>query len=97
MQYNFEWDQEKAISNIKKHNISFEESASIFQDSNMINLYDDEHSENEDRWISIGISNLGKIIVVSHTYIELSNVNYDIRIISARKANKQEINQYRSI
>ena len=97
MQYNFEWDKDKAISNRKKHSISFEESASIFKDSNMINLYDDEHSESEDRWISIGISTLGKIIVVSHTFIELSNVNYNIRIISARKANKQEIIQYRSI
>ena len=63
----------------------------------MINLYDNEHSDNEDRWISIGMSNLGKIIVVCHTFIELINGDSNIRIISARKANKQEINQYRSL
>ena len=97
MQYTFEWDRNKALSNMKKHNVSFEESSSIFKDSNMINLYDDEHSKDEERWISIGISHLGKVIVVSHTFIEFSNESTNIRIISARKANKQEINQYRSL
>ena len=97
MQYNFEWDRNKALSNKTKHNVSFEESSSIFKDSNMISLYDDEHSGSEDRWISIGISTLGKVIVLSHTFIEFSNGNNSIRIISARKANRQEINQYRSI
>jgi len=50
---------------MQKHNISFEESTSIFKDSNMINLYDTEHSVSEDRWISIGVSNLGKVNNVS--------------------------------
>ncbi|MDK9694432.1 MAG: BrnT family toxin [Sulfurimonas sp.] len=55
MNYNFEWDANKAKSNIAKHNVSFEDSVSVFRDKNMISLFDDEHSESEDRWVSIGM------------------------------------------
>ena len=97
MQYNFEWDKNKALANVKKHRVSFEEASRIFLDSNMISLYDDAHSFGEDRWISIGISNLGKFIVLSHTFIEFDNGSSTVRIISARQANKEEIKQYRSL
>ncbi len=49
MNYNFEWDVNKAKSNITKHKVSFEDSASVFRDKNMISLFDDEHSESEDK------------------------------------------------
>ena len=63
----FEWDENKNITNIKKHGISFEEAAYVFADIDIISLFDEEHSHTEDRWISIGkIKNHG-IIVVVHT------------------------------
>ena len=54
--YNFEWNHQKAKSNVTKHGISFEESATVFKDPIAISIYDDEHSINEERWITLGIS-----------------------------------------
>ena len=54
MKYNFEWDSEKAKSNLQKHNIKFDRAAEIFLDPFILSQYDDEHSEKEDRWITIG-------------------------------------------
>ena len=63
----FQWDERKNLSNIKKHGISFEEAAYVFSDIDTISIFDEEHSDTEDRWISIGkIINHG-IIVVVHT------------------------------
>ena len=86
---NFEWDEEKAIINFKKHKISFEEAVSIFSDQNSITIYDQEHSETEERFIDIGISAGKRILVV--VYIEIQN---KIRIISCRKATKKETASY---
>jgi uncharacterized DUF497 family protein len=90
MNYNFEWDANKAKSNINKHDVSFEDSASVFRDKNMISLFDDEHSESEDRWITIGMNLYTKTLVVVHTYVSVDNENCNIRIISARRATKKE-------
>jgi hypothetical protein len=90
MNYNFEWDANKAKSNIAKHNVSFEDSASVFRDKNMISIFDDEHSESEDRWVTIGMDLHTETLVVVHTYISIDNDNCNIRIISARKASKKE-------
>ena len=89
----FEWDENKNITNIKKHGISFEAAAYIFADVDMISLFDEEHSYTEDRWISIGkIKNHG-IIVVVHTERIKGEHEY-IRIISARKADISEEKEY---
>ena len=91
----FEWDERKNKINQKKHNISFENAAFVFSDENAISIFDNEHSETEDRWVTIGSIKLpySTVIVVVHTDRIKSNFEY-IRIISARKANKEEINEY---
>jgi uncharacterized DUF497 family protein len=94
MQYNFEWDAGKAKANIVKHGVSFEHAAMVFKDARAITVFDDGHSEAEDRWITIGITAKGSIIVVSHTYKEIEKETAIIRIISGRKATKKEREQY---
>jgi len=94
MYYNFEWDSKKAKANLIKHKISFELAATIFQDPKALSIYDIEHSENEERWISLGISINGNLLVVVHTFKQIDDETALIRIISARKATKNENKQY---
>ncbi len=82
----------KAQTNIKKHGISFEEAESAFYDQNAIVIYDPDHSQQEDRFILLGMSDYSRILIVCHCYRENDTI---IRIISARKANKSEQKQYR--
>lgn len=86
----FEWDEEKELKNIKSHGIDFSTAALVFGDPNRIEKYDEIHSNNEDRFITIGIIN-GVEIVVMVVYTERENV---IRIISARLAEKNEKEAY---
>ena len=95
MQYNFEWDPVKARSNRAKHSVDFEEAATVFRDPEMLTLYDDEHSVDEDRWITLGISARGRLLIVCHTYREETTDSAVIRIFSSRKATKHEIQEYR--
>lgn len=90
MNYNFEWDPNKAKTNILKHKIYFEDATSVFKDENAISIFDEEHSLDEDRWITIGMDLKTRTLVVVHTFISLDNKNCNIRIISARKATKNE-------
>ncbi|RKX82833.1 MAG: BrnT family toxin [Spirochaetes bacterium] len=92
--YDFEWNHQKALSNISKHGISFNEAATVFKDPYMISIYDHDHSEYEDRWISIGLSEMGKLIVVFHTFREIDKLNTVIRLFSSRKATKAERKHY---
>ena len=94
MQYNFEWDPKKAKSNISKHKVSFEQAASVFKNKNAISIYDKEHSKKVDQWITIGINTNGLPIVVNHTYNQVNKNTIIIRIISSRKALKNELKQY---
>ena len=91
MDIRFEWDEEKAALNLKKHKVSFEEAKTVFYDPNALLISDPEHSADEDRFIIMGISNKSKLLVVCHCYRENEEV---IRIISARKADGPEIKQY---
>lgn len=91
MDIRFEWDEEKAATNLKKHKVSFEEAKTVFYDPNALLISDPEHSADEDRFIIMGISNKSKLLVVCHCYRENEEV---IRIISARKADDLEIKQY---
>lgn len=86
----FAWDENKNEINIKKHGINFVEAYSVFFDEEALLLYDPDHSINEDRWILLGLSSSLKILVVVHIYSK----NDLIRIISARKATKNEEKQY---
>ena len=81
----FEWDDQKAFRNLQKHGIGFEEASSIFQDPFSATGSDPDHSVGEIRWITFGVSDRGRLLVVAHT--ERKNT---IRIISARKATKPE-------
>jgi uncharacterized DUF497 family protein len=86
----FEWDEEKNKANVKKHGIDFETAAHVFKDNNRIEYYDIAHSVFEDRYITIGeIDEV--LIVILVVYTERSDA---IRIISARKATKQERRAY---
>lgn len=89
----FEWDSEKDKANISKHKVKFLEACYVFADKYMLTFFDDEHSGNEDRWITSGLIPNGKILVVSHTFRKLKGIEY-VRIISARKATKEEEKQY---
>jgi uncharacterized protein len=87
----FIWDDNKAGENQRKHKISFEEAQTVFTDPNARMIFDPEHSADEDRFVILGISSALKLLVVCHCYREKDMV---IRIISARKATKQEQKQY---
>jgi len=87
----FEWDARKATANLKKHGISFEEAKSVFFDERAKLIDDPNHSEDEDRFILLGLSHSLRIVVVCHCYRD-ENV---IRIISARKATVRELKEYK--
>ena len=86
----FEWDQTKAQNNQKKHGVSFSEASTIFGDPMELTIADPDHSQEEFRFLSIGISALGNLLLVSYTERQENR----IRIISARKATKHEERQY---
>lgn len=92
--YNFEWNPIKARKNLNKHKVAFDEAATIFQDSKALSIFDPDHSEIEERWITIGFSEKGRVLVVSHSFIEENENSVTIRIISSRKATKKEIKAY---
>ena len=83
----FERDPVKAASNIKKHNVSFVEAKSVFFDEFAIQYFDEDSSETEDRFLMLGMSNETNVLIVSHCERDKGNT---IRIISARKATKNE-------
>ncbi|MCK4560543.1 MAG: BrnT family toxin [Calditrichia bacterium] len=94
MNYNFEWNPDKAKKNLSKHKVSFELAATIFLDPNVLSIHDNDHSKTEDRWITMGISRSGNILTIVHTFNDVDDSNISIRIISARKSTKNEIKQY---
>ena len=96
MNYNFEWDPAKAQANIKKHKVGFDRATEIFLDPLMLTIYDEAHSEVEDRWITIGQDRNNVTLVVVHTFREVDQLDAQIRIISARRATKKEDSQYQS-
>jgi len=87
----FEWNPQKAESNINKHGVSFEEASTVFQDPLSLTIDDPLHSTDEERMVQIGISHKNRLLVVVHT-----EIGDTIRIISARKATKKERNNYES-
>jgi hypothetical protein len=89
----FEWDPAKEKTNIVKHRLSFSEACLVFADPYQLNLFDEEHSDAEERWIIIGEIPVLKIVVVIHT-IPHSDEQLSARIISARKATKTEREVY---
>jgi len=89
MELTFEWDEEKAKANLKKHKVSFEEAKTVFNDPFLWTFPDPEHSNVEERYINVGYSSNGRVLVVTHT-----ERGGSIRIISCRKATASERRAY---
>ena len=89
MKLTFEWDEQKDLSNQRKHGVGFDEAKTVFNDPRSITIADEEHSDDEERWIDIGMSSRGRVIVVAYT-----ERAPNIRIISCRKATKSERKTY---
>ena len=83
-----QWDPDKASSNLSKHGVTFDEARTVFFDPLARLIHDPEHSDDEDRFILLGLSNIARLLVVCHCYRENEE---SIRIISARKATKKEL------
>ena len=93
-EYQFEWDPAKAGQNLKEHRVSFERAATIFLDPLALSEVDEEHSGEEQRWVTLALDRTGALLVVSHTYREETELGARIRLISARRATKNEAKQY---
>ena len=89
MSLEFKWNSKKFQKNMSKHGVSFIEAATVFSDSLSMTYGDPDHSDEEDRFVIVGLSSSGKLLMVSHTYR-----NDLIRIISARKLTRRERKQY---
>lgn len=85
----FEWDRRKATSNLKKHGVSFVEAATAFADPLSLTIADPDHSEDQERFLLLGVSHRAHLIVVAHT-----ESGERIRIISARRASALERKSY---
>jgi uncharacterized DUF497 family protein len=85
----FEWDKRKEVANIRKHGVSFHEASTVFLDPLSMTFYDPDHAEDEDRYITLGMTKNGRLLFVSH-----ADRGDRVRIISAREASKLERNGY---
>lgn len=93
-QFQFEWDDVKAATNLRKHGISFELARTVFNDVLLLTVPDLEHGETEERWFSIGRARNGSILSVVYLWLAPDSATTKVRIISARKAVPSEIRQY---
>ena len=93
--FEFDWDPSKAASNLRKHGIDFMLAATVFQDPLMKSILDETHRDAEERWITMGEDQNGKLQVVCHTYSDIGK-KLIVRIISARPATRNERQQYES-
>lgn len=89
MSIKFEWDPRKALRNLRKHEVDFTEASTVFADTLSITIPDPDHSENEERWVTMGLSNRQRLLVVVHT-----EEGETSRIISARLADRHERRKY---
>ncbi|MBD2022331.1 BrnT family toxin [Leptolyngbya sp. FACHB-36] len=85
----FEWDENKAARNLSKHGVSFEEAKTVFDDPLYVDFYDPDHSHEEERYLIVGKSNRGRLLILSYTERENS-----IRLISAREVTRVEREAY---
>ena len=91
--YRFDWDISKAMANWHKHGVSFDVAVTVFRDPLALSRFDVEHSQSEERWITLGQAETGQLLVVVHTFAEFP-AQARIRIISARYATTRERRQY---
>lgn len=91
MAVGFQWDDRKAAANLRKHGVSFDEARGPFFDEQALLMADPDHSTDEDRFIILGLSQRSRLLVVCHCYLQSDD---EIRIISARRADRREHHQY---
>lgn len=92
--YHFDWDPIKARSNLADHKVSFQLATTVFRDPLAITVYDEGHSEDEERWATLGQAGNGQYLVVIHTFRQTNPNDANIRLISAREATRREIRDY---
>lgn len=92
--YQFEWDEDKAAANVRKHGTDFELAMTVFDDPHLITVADLTHSETEDRWFSIGCASNGQILSIVYLWEEIDPALVEIRLISARPATQKEKRRY---
>ena len=95
MRYTFDWDPVKERANNRRHRVSFRQAATVFRDANQLSISDEEHSDAEERWVTIGFDSAGVLRVIVHTFEQLEEDICLIRMISARRATSAEEKQYR--
>ena len=93
-EYRFEWDPVKAEKNAKEHDVTFEQAATVFLDPRLLSQLDEEHSEEEERWVSLGLDKSARLLLVCHTIREITERSASIRIFSARKTTRRESKEY---
>ena len=97
MFFDFDWDATKARANLKKHEVSFWLATSVFTDPLAVTIFDEEHSIDEERWVTEGRAQNGQVLVVVHTSEDVSITELHIRIISARRADPAEVRDYEQV
>jgi uncharacterized DUF497 family protein len=90
----FTWDPAKAASNLIKHRVAFGQAATVFADALAITVFDEAHSDFEERWFTLGMDSQGRLLAVSHTYAATGPTSARVRIISAREPTRNERRQY---
>jgi uncharacterized DUF497 family protein len=90
------WDALKAEANIAKHGVTFAEAATVLLDPLAVTVFDAAHSQEEERWFTLGTSSEGKLLAIAHTYQDSGAAPPKVRIISARPATRRERQQYES-
>ncbi len=88
--YDFEWDAVKALSNARKHGVTFDRAATVFLDALALTVFDAAHSEYEEHWFTLGVDAGGALLAVAHTYHATGPANISVRLISARPATRRE-------
>jgi len=92
--YTFDWNPNKALANRRKHGVGFEQAATVFRDPLAVSIYDEDHRDQEERWITLGKTDNEQLLVVVHTHQEVSPTEAAIRLISARPATQHEQRDY---
>jgi len=95
--FDFSWDDRKARTNLAKHGVSFRLASSVFGDPLSVTIFDEDHSDDEERWVTLGRAENGSVLVVIHTTEEVSANELHIRIISARRADRDEVKDYEQV
>ncbi len=88
--YDFEWDAVKALSNVRKHGVTFDQAATVLRDALALTVFDAAHSEHEERWFTLGFDVGGTLLAVAHTFQATTTASIRVRLISARPATRRE-------